>query len=139
MPADRDSSAACAQEPIPMDEWIWCGYAGHFIAADSCRFHLHTRVGDYRISSVGDYRPDHRGGEMDMIGSQRYFETFVFRVYGFGVHGEGEMEPSEIDSRCYGKDAAETGDVERGHFELCRKYARVAVGLEREGWADDDE
>lgn len=111
------------QTPIPESEWVWCGYAGHFIASRNCYMHLNTRVGDYRISTVGDYHPV-RGGDhqeaAEEIGLRRLYETFVFRVEGHGQHGEGEVPDfCEIDSEGYN----DAEDAERGHFAMCRKYA----------------
>lgn len=117
---------------IPESEWIWCGYAGHFICSEACHMHLHTRVGDYRISTVGDYHPpdfaDPRCAptkKMKDIGYGRKFETFVFRVSGEGLHGEGKVsEWSEIDAEGYN----EMVDAERGHMAMCRKYAGIDGG-----------
>lgn len=118
--------------PVPKSRWIWCGYAGHFIAARDCAMHMNTRVGDYRISTIGDYRPRHlERDEMTEVGCDRKFETYVFRVAGEGEHGEGEVvDWGEIDSDGYN----EPLDAERGHMAMCERYARVAVGLETEGW-----
>lgn len=33
-------------------------HAAHFIAASKCRFHLATYVGDYIVSTVGEYWPE---------------------------------------------------------------------------------
>jgi hypothetical protein len=120
--------------PIPESEWVWCGYPGHMIASDSCLLHLHTRVGDYRVSTVGDYHPsdlhDPRGGrtkEAQNIGVGRKYETFVFRVSGDGEHGEGEVDDwGEIDAEGYN----EAVDAERGHMAMCRKYAAIAADPE---------
>lgn len=134
-----EQNVSSRPKAIPANKWIWCGYAGHFVAASSCLMHLHTRVGDYRISTVGDYRPDmvydratkglrDRISEdgSDEIGVNRKYETFVFRVQGEGLHGEGEVaEWSEIWSEGYN----EPVDAERGHMEMCRLFARVAGGV----------
>jgi len=121
--------SSVSKRPLSQSKWVWCGYAGHFVAASSCRMHLHTRVGDYRISTVGDYRPDGNGSPAEEIGAGRKYETFVFRVTGEGEHGEGEVtEWSEIWTDAYN----EPTDAERGHMEMCRLFARVAVGLEPE-------
>ena len=106
---------------IPPDEWVWCGYAGHFIGAANCLLHLHTRVGDFRISTVGDYRPRGDQGPQSIgAGEESLFETFVFPVVGKGHHGEGEvLSWSEIDSEWY----STPEDAERGHMDFCRKYA----------------
>lgn len=38
-------------------DWKWFGNAGHFICGSDCRFHLCTQVGNYLISTVGQYLP----------------------------------------------------------------------------------
>ena len=124
--AENDRSALSDRtrlQSVPESEWVWCGYAGHFIASRNCAFNLCTRVGDYRISTVGDYRPPgHTGTEPKEIGLQRKYETFVFRVSGHGEHGEGEVSDwSEIDSEGYNEASA----AEAGHRTLCRKYAAL--------------
>jgi len=99
--------------------------------------HLHTRVGDYRISTVGDYHPldvlnpdrERRAQPVEKAhpigaGDAALYETFVFVVAGEGTHGEGEVQDwGEIDSERY----ATAEDAERGHMEFCRKYARISV------------
>lgn len=104
---------------VPESEWVWCGYAGHFIGSRSCLLHLHTRVGNYRISTVGDYHPSGVADPKD-IGAGRKYETFVFHVQGEGSHGEGSVvDWGEIDSEGYN----DAESAERGHMEMCRKYA----------------
>lgn len=65
------------------------GWAGHFCAADSCRFRLNTLVefGDIKIvvSTVGLYEPPSRAGRggaarFAEIGMERYFETMAFHA-----------------------------------------------------------
>ena len=43
---------------IPESEWKWFGNAGHLCVAQWCRFHLCTQIGEYLISTVGQYWPD---------------------------------------------------------------------------------
>jgi hypothetical protein len=43
---------------INESDWKWFGNAGHFICAASCRFHLCTQIGEYLISTVGEYWPE---------------------------------------------------------------------------------
>lgn len=103
---------------IPESEWVWCGFAGHFGASDACRFHLNTRVGNYRISTVGDYHP-HDEAEPQPIGVGRLYETYVFHVRGIG---EGRVTRwNEIEADSYND--AET--AEAGHLAMCRKYAEA--------------
>lgn len=105
--------------------WVWCGYPGHFIAAADLCFHLNTRIGDYRISTIGDYRP--RPGEpMVEVGCERFFETMVFRVEGEGEHGNGEVADwSELELVGY----QEAIEAEAGHMEVCAKYAAIAAAV----------
>ena len=107
---------------VPMSQWRWEGHAGHLIVSKQCRFHLHTRIGDYRISTVGDYYPDGwTKDEPETVGLNRTHETFVFRVSG---DGEGEPDDwSEIDSTGYN----DCEDARKGHMAMCRKYARLAA------------
>ena len=107
---------------VPASKWRWDGHAGHFIASDHCRFRLHTRIGDYRISTVGDWYPD--GSTEDepraIGGGGRTHETYVFRVTG---EGAGEVETwSEIDADGY----QDCDSAHAGHMAMCRKYARLA-------------
>jgi hypothetical protein len=108
-------------ESVPAAEWVWCGFAGHFVGARNCRFHLCTRVGRYRVSTVGDYHPSTADGEAPKeIGLGRLYETFVFEVDGHGEHGEGEVvDWSEVDS-----DGCSDGtEAEHIHMAMCRKWA----------------
>lgn len=114
---------------IPESEWRWFGCAGHFIAASKCLVHLHTRIGDYRISTIGAYFPDgiRPGQSFDDgrdIGAGRKYETFVFRVSGEAEDGEGDVDTwGEIDTM-----AANTAtEADRNHREMCYRYAAPQV------------
>lgn len=39
-------------------DWVWMAHAGHLIVGQDCRFHLTTYVGDFIVSTVGEYWPD---------------------------------------------------------------------------------
>ncbi len=58
----------------------WYGRAGHFCAAYNCQFHLHTHVGKYCISTVGEYHPNGPHGKMETLGAGKndFYETMVF-------------------------------------------------------------
>lgn len=107
---------------IPESEWLWDGHARHLIVSNSCRFHLATRVGDYIVSTVGEYVGPHPDGKgeyalFETIGAGRLFETFVFHA-----HGDGFGEPdtySEIDSLSANDHDAAT----ENHMRLCHEYA----------------
>lgn len=104
-------------------DWKWFGQAGHFIAANSCRFHLHTHVGRYCVSTVGDYHPSMMRGrgdteEPNTIGLNRFYETMVFEI-----RDDGETNGQEIDFVGYNdRDAANAG-----HAELLVKLSNVAA------------
>lgn len=108
---------------IPESEWQWCGYAGHFIAARGCRFHLHTRIGDYTVSTLGDYYPSDADpdGPPTEVGLGRLYETMVFAVVDDPDNHMGRMDPSALHTDYY-NDAVAACD---GHRAIC---LRVAAG-----------
>lgn len=101
----------------------WFGHAGHFIAARRCNFHLTTRVGDYLVSTVGDWRLDDGSKEPTEIGYGRLYETMVFRA-GKPCDAEGchcglpEISGRELDIAGYntGREARD------GHMAMIGKY-----------------
>lgn len=109
------------------ENWRWCGHAHHFIGANSCRFHLCTWVGDYLVSTVGDYRP-HGERRTLGIGAEDWFETMVFpaeRVddpddrglcHGYRITGDSEV-------LCERYADAETANG--GHLRLCFKFGAL--------------
>ena len=102
---------------IPRSQWRWDGHAGHLIISAKCRFHLNTRIGDYRISTVGDYFPDGADTPQE-IGARRTHETFVFRVSG---PGGGDCDWLEIDSDVY----SDCDAAREGHMSMCLRYAKA--------------
>lgn len=94
--------------------WKWFGQAGHFCAANQCRFHLHTHIGKYCVSTVGDYYP--RGSSIDgpdTIGLDRLYETMVFII-----QDDGETNGQNIDFNPYNDRIS----ANAGHLEMCLKY-----------------
>ena len=124
--AKRDSVQTAEQATV-----VELGCPGHFIAARSCYWRRHTQVGNYRVSSVGDYRPDHRTGIRETIGAgpNAYFETMVFRTQGVqepGNEGCGCRfvdDYSALDCERY----ATAGEAQAGHERYIAKY-RVLGG-----------
>lgn len=124
----------------PVESWVWDGHAAHLIVGSSCQFHLATRVGDYIVSTVGEYRSetDHPDGDRNYaetgdyaafttIGVGRLFETYVFRAVGSGF---GKVtDYSEIDAL----PANDHDTATANHMTLCRKYARRTVRSLGEG------
>ncbi len=103
------------------------GCAGHLIVASNCRWKRHTQVGNYRISSIGDYYPrDAKKRDTIGAGEDSFFETMVFRTTQVPAHGsEGcgclEVEDwGEIDGQRY----ATAGEAQAGHEAFIAKYKR---------------
>lgn len=114
------------------------GTAGHFIGGNQCRFHLCTEVGDYLVSTVGEYDPAGESKEMRAIlkrsydeagdkncikiGCDRFYETMVFKTKksrcacGCGVPN---IVPNELDFEGY--DTA--GEATKGHFKMVEKWS----------------
>lgn len=95
---------------------IHIGHAGHFVGANYCRFHLHTHIGPYCVSTVGDYWP-RSANEQEPIGYQRTYETMVFRILP-----DGDTSAESIDFAAYNEPEA----ADRGHARLVRKWTNVA-------------
>lgn len=107
---------------IPEAEWEWQGHAGHFICAARCLFTMATVVGDYLISTVGDYYENKDDEKPTTIGAgdNAFFETYVFKVDGKMKCGCAKVADwREIDGVRY----ATAREAQVGHLEMCRKYA----------------
>lgn len=109
--------------------WKWFGKAAHFICSDRCLFHMATDVGDYMISSVGAYYPNMNRhgeglGEMETIGCDRKYETYVFEKNdGNGCECGCDLPAfslSEIDSLSANDDKT----AQANHMKLCLKYSK---------------
>lgn len=98
-----------------MTKWQWFGQAGHFVAANRCRFHLHTHVGKWCVSTVGDWFESDPHGPPKEIGVDRLYETMVFEI-----NEDGEVE-SYAEAAAFApyndRDAANAG-----HMAMCRRY-----------------
>lgn len=75
------------------------GWAGHFIAAQSCLFRRNTllELDEERliISTVGNYQP--RSGPIQEIGAGRYYETMIFWAESRGGYWEADVNKGELD------------------------------------------
>lgn len=105
-----------------MTNWKWYGNAGHLAVSHQCRFHLSTEVGNYLVSTIGEWYPA-RSKEMDTIGtgSKDFYETYVFKLdgtrckCGCGLPG---IHLSEIAGLRY-----ETPkEANEGHIKFCEEY-----------------
>lgn len=95
--------------------WKWFGRPGHYICSARCIFHMHTHVGRYCVSTVGEFHEHHRDPGPVEIGDGRLYETMVFALDANDSHNG-----SEIDFRPYNDwEAADTG-----HLEMCEKWAK---------------
>jgi hypothetical protein len=104
--------------------------AAHFICSADCRLGIADVVNGYIVSTVGDYRPKHLGGEVrETIGYRRFFETMVFRDSGRRCTEKdcpcGNVpEPSdwtEIDFEGYQTEA----EARTGHARMIEKYRAI--------------
>jgi hypothetical protein len=90
---------------------IQFGAPGHFIAADSCRYHLHTHIGKWCVSTVGEYFPA-KGEKMETVGLSRFYETMVFNTKSRRSRWQ------EVDFGAYQTRA----QADKGHEALCKKF-----------------
>ena len=132
-------------------DWKWFGSPAHFICAEWCRFHMATLVGNYVVSTVGEYIPDESVRELlaesrglklegrgearradwlkkngfEELGYQRTYETMVFKWTG------DVCDTAECGCGLPSIDPSEefecrgynnAGDATRGHHELCQEY-----------------
>lgn len=108
----------------PPETWQWFGNAGHLCVASDCLFHLTTKVGDYLISTVGDWRPYYCGvrvEEPEEVGRDRLYETMVFKAGKLCDCGCGLPMISGSELLCIPSNTA--GEANRAHLETCRKIA----------------
>jgi len=101
---------------IEEKDWVWTGYARHFIGGSDCRFFMGTEIGDYLVSTVGEYRPK---GTIEEIGNNRTFETMVFPLSddccscGCGMRTVGDLTELEFEGYNTPLEARE------GHMRMC--------------------
>ena len=116
---------------IAEKDWQWFGHAEHLCVGASCQFHLCTRVGNYLVSTVGDYYPygQRKDSKRETIGAgeNSFFECCVFRVVGENgcrdatcVCGLPEVSWSQLEGQRY----ATAGVARHAHMQACAKYAR---------------
>ena len=133
------------------ENWIWMPHPGHFICARDCRFHLNTCVGDFIVSTVGEYEPciavqqiraDSRGIKLvgrgdalrydaqkklgyETIGCDRTYETMVFLARPTKNDFDWQCCPMEVADHTEldfaGYNTAK--DAYDGHLALCALWA----------------
>jgi hypothetical protein len=123
---------------IPTSDWFWMGTPGHFCAADSCVYHMATKVGPWLVSTVGWYLPRHETNVRvpERIGADRLFETMVFDAEECSCGNEmcegfrpGNL--TEIDML----PANDARTARANHMKLCEKYSQIEpeAGEQKEG------
>lgn len=114
----------------PKETWKWYGNAGHLCVSNWCRFHLTTLVGDYVISTVGEYFPPH-ATERDCpqkpapigSGEDSIYETMTFKWTGNTCEcgcGLPNIDGSELECKRY--KTAKEATIE--HYKTCEKYSK---------------
>jgi hypothetical protein len=119
---------------IPKSEWKWFGNAGHLIVSRWCRFHLCTLIGDYVVSTVGEYWPERQVREIHAevhdpawLTANRHlkgdtFDAEYFKRFGYeeiGYHRKYETMVFRVIGFC---EAAECGcglpDIDGSEHEV---------------------
>ena len=136
-------------------DWVWMPHPGHLIISRDCRFHLNTCVGNYIVSTVGEYLPDSQVREImanskgvvlegrgdtrladfmkkigyENIGFNRKYETMVFPASPAPKGRLNDCCPFRLES---GREVDmagynDPGEAYRGHLMMCRKWAARPV------------
>jgi hypothetical protein len=107
----------------------WLGYAGHWILADRCQFHLTTRVGRGLVSTVGTCI-DPTTQKLEPVRKWRrekwYFETMVFRAGAVCSENGCGCGVPKIDG--LGLDVVRTktaGEATLAHNRMIRKWSQL--------------
>src|SRR5689334_9034385 len=108
-----------------MIQRIELGCPGHLIVARYCHWRRHTQVGNYRVSSIGNYYLNDSSQRSTIgAGEDAFFETMVFRTspeMDGGNEGCGcreVVEWGELDAKRY----ATAGEAQAGHERMVSKY-----------------
>lgn len=94
-----------------MSGWEWFGQAGHFCDADNCHYHLHTHIGKWCISTVGEYFPLSKKGEMEPMGGGYHYKTMVFEL------GEDGYPVDHMERA--GQRSATRDEAQKQHMQFC--------------------
>lgn len=110
---------------IPKSKWEWFGYAGHFICGNECRFRLCTKVGDYLISTVGDYWFQDQRRTIG-AGPLSFYETYVFKAGRRCTTKECGCDQPTLADACEidGERCATAGQAQALHLKYCEKYSK---------------
>lgn len=101
-----------------VSNWTWFGQAGHFCAADRCCYHLHTHVGNYCVSTVGEYFLSPNDRRPVPVGSTAHlYECLVFRLDESGEHIAEYVELEVVRSMT-------REEAQAAHAKMCRKWSK---------------
>lgn len=128
-------------------------HPGHFICARDCQFFLNTYVGDFIVSTVGEYFPDapvreiiaqHRNITLKGIGDERRFDygkKIGFKEIGLDRKYETMVfraSRREDDNECCPYRVSDHTDLDfdgyndpvsayKGHMKMCEKWSRKCL------------
>lgn len=111
-------------------ELIQHGYAGHFMMCRDCQFHLTTEVGDFVVSTIGDYCPDGELTNRVEIIKGYNFQTKVFQFMGYSC-SDICLYVTRTPLNLNYSNAIETknyntaGEAQEGHRKLCQIYLKI--------------
>lgn len=102
-------------------------FKGHFHGHADCHWFRTTDVGDYRISSIGEYRPGGLANPVlafDLAGNA--YETMVFRLCG--IAGCDELGARHVASwtNIAGKRYADAVAAHVGHEKMVKRFYEKA-------------
>lgn len=95
------------------------GQAGHFICSDRCRWHLHTHVNGYCVSSVGEFFRNADDEKPTNVDRDHLYETMVFRLTWSGEPDYGNCVASD---KYNDQDAANAG-----HERMVCRFAEAIL------------
>jgi hypothetical protein len=111
---------------LAREDWIWLPHAAHFIGSHFCDFRMATDVGDFIVSTVGEYHRYLTTGNREKreIGRDRYYETMIFY--------KKITDPNDCECCVFCPDGEEiemipyNSNVEamNGHVSACDKYSQ---------------
>lgn len=121
---------------IAKKDWEWFGHAAHFCCGRWCRFHMATKIGNFLVSSVGQYVHPRNSGASEKtesewllinpdgaeIGCDRFYETMVFKCTS-GVCACGCGLPNIDASELEFAGAKTSGEARENHNRICKLVA----------------
>jgi hypothetical protein len=109
-------------------DWIWMPHAGHFICADRCQFRLNTYVGEFIVSTAGEFMLNPDNTEFTDIGLNRKYETMVFAAKHISERTccPYRITGDELDVKGYNTPQ----DAYAGHMAICKTWAAKAQAKE---------